>query len=259
MFGNPATIQHRENVCASTEVEQEIPLNAVLQQDDLFICVLSFLDVGSIAQTSQACSQCSTGASADVLWLDLCRRHWASKTAQYHLTDDRQAHLSSRSCNWKDHYKEHEEDGKRARITAEELSSLTFDFTFRIAPNIRRSCEFQFREDGHVYGHPQGFAYAWKILSDGGRIALGPFPVADVHRRDDWGWVVCNVNIVCCSMEPGQFTVGSSAAVSHPRYFAPLQPTDSNDNIEHHFAEWDDISAEILHADSDANSADRIL
>lgn len=35
--------------------------------------------------------------------------------------------------------------------------------------------------------------------ADGSRVELGQFPQAKVLRRKDWGWAICNSNVVCCS------------------------------------------------------------
>ena len=36
--------------------------------------------------------------------------------------------------------------------------------------------------------------------ADGLRVELGQFPQAKVVRRSDWGWAICNSNVVCCDV-----------------------------------------------------------
>jgi len=106
----------------------------------------------------------------------------------------------------------HEEDGSRHKIGVDELTDLTFDFTFRMSPSVRASVNFRFNSDFRVSGHPNEMTYIWKLLSDGRQVALGDFPVAEVYRRSDWGWVVANCNIVCCSLDDQQKSASASAS-----------------------------------------------
>ena len=47
------------------------------------------------------------------------------------------------------------------------------------------------------------FRYEWRLLSKGKEVMLGEYPTGWVRRLASWGWAVCNVNIVCLSVEPG--------------------------------------------------------
>ena len=186
-----------------------------------FLHALSCLDVRDLC-TNAAVSICwNVLACHDMLWLELCRRLWSTKVCCFHLTAARLMKLQSNGHSWKEQYKQHLEDGARNCITMQELTTLVWDFTFRLHPQARASASFRFDMSGHVSGHPNGLTYSWRLSDDGRRVELGQFPQARVIRRADWGWAIANSNIVCCSLEDEDLTGEGSegASVLHPELF----------------------------------------
>ena len=160
-------------------------------------------------------------ASHDMLWLELCRRLWSTKAGCFHLTPARLMKLQSKGHSWKEQYRKHLEDGSRNCLTMQEITTLVWDFTFRLRPEARASTSFRFDMSGYVCGHPNGLTYSWRLSDDGRRVELGQFPQARVIRRADWGWAIANSNIVCCSLEDEDLTGEGSegASVLHPELF----------------------------------------
>ncbi|CAK9000176.1 unnamed protein product [Durusdinium trenchii] len=162
---------------------------------------------------------CKT-AQEDALWLELCRACWSTKVSSFHLTKRRQEELSSQGISWKEHYRQHLQDGGRSCITLEELTENVWDFTFRLHPQLRASSSFRFDPDSRcVTGHPNGLTYHWQLSADGHRVELGAFPQAKVIRRDDWGWAIANSNIVCCSLDAKDLAVPGAVDL-HPQLFS---------------------------------------
>jgi hypothetical protein len=61
--------------------------------------------------------------------------------------------------------------------------------------------------------------YEWRLLNKGKEVMLGQYPTGWVRRLASWGWAVCNVNIVCLSIEPGvdgepELAVSTTAAAA---------------------------------------------
>lgn len=195
----------------------------VVLSGDFLTVLLSSCELSTVHCAGLVSSAWHEVAESSTVWMEMCRRRWATKVSKYHLTPHRKRHLSlgSSVLSWKEQYRLHEEDGKRSCISAEELTSLTFDFNFRMMAHTRASQNFRFCSDGHVSGHPNGLTYEWRLLAAGNEVALGEFPVAQVQRRTDWGWVVSNPNVVCCSLDDdGDWEMrGSSAAALHPEFF----------------------------------------
>ena len=194
--------------------------HTVFPQTDDFIHALSFLDVKDLGVNAAVSASWNAAACHDMLWLEHCRRCWSTKACSFHLTAARLSKLQSRGRSWKEQYRHHVEDGSRACITREELTSLVWDFTFRLHPQVRASTTFRFEISGHVAGHPNGLTYAWQLSDDGRRVELGKFPQARVIRRADWGWAIANSNIVCCSLEEEDLSGEGSASVLHPELFS---------------------------------------
>ncbi|CAL1164102.1 unnamed protein product [Cladocopium goreaui] len=181
-----------------------------------FLCFrfLGVVELCTVEATKRSWSQL---AKEDALWLELCRDLWCRKVQRYRLTKQRQSELQG-SASWKELYRQHLEDGRRVCITQQELTETVWDFTFRLHPQIRASSAFRFEASGNVGGHPNGLTYQWFLSADGSRVELGQFPQAKVLRRKDWGWAICNSNVVCCSVDPEDLE--HAAAVDlHPELF----------------------------------------
>ena len=181
-------------------------LTTVLGNDDLLISVLAHADIVALGTAAKVSRRFREASAAEVLWEPLCAQRWATKAKRYHLTPARRAELVAMGLGWKDQYKRHEEDGRRRWLKNEaELSSLTFDFRFRMSMQSVDSVRFRFEADGHVSGHPNGLTYDWTLthpsLQHGPHqtVTLGQFPPARVERLPSWHWVVSNPNVVCCS------------------------------------------------------------
>ena len=189
-------------------------------QTDDFLHSLSFLNVTELGLSAAVTPSWNASACHDILWLELCRRFWSTKARNFHLTSARLSKLQSRACSWKEQYRHHLEDGSRKHITYLELTSLIWDFTFRLHPQVRASSAFRFDASGHVSGHPNGLTYAWQLSDNGRRVELGQFPQAKVIRRADWGWAIANSNIVCCSLEEEDLDGEGGASALHPELFS---------------------------------------
>mmetsp|Transcript_68669 Transcript_68669/g.155597 ORF Transcript_68669/g.155597 Transcript_68669/m.155597 type:complete len:236 (+) Transcript_68669:58-765(+) len=208
-----------EGRCGDTR--EELAREAVLR-DEFLGLVLAHLDLQGVhAATLASQDFCEVGGS-DAVWAGLCERRWATKVRSFHLTPRRRALLGATGRRWRDHYREHEVDGLRKTIMPEELSSLRFDFTFRMQPHQRAEFNFRFGADSRVHNHPNGLSYVWRVRNLGRQVALGPWPLADVTRRADWGWAVSNPNIVCCSIDEDadeEALMRGSAMQDHPELF----------------------------------------
>lgn len=70
---------------------------------------------------------------------------------------------------------------------------------------------------------------------DGLHVELGQFPQAKVLRRSDWGWAICNSNVVCCASD----AVG--------RTDPPWVGTETWDSIKHADKDaWDCVFGFVL-------------
>jgi hypothetical protein len=142
-------------------------------------------------------------ARTDAVWEPRCAARWATKAHRYHLTPDRKAHLVQAKVPWVEHYVSAEIDGRRTHFNSpDEVSALTFDFSFRGMPQQTASENFRFGRDGMISGHPNGISYRWWISRDGNSVHLGQFPIAKVARMHDWHWAIANGNVVWCSLDP---------------------------------------------------------
>eukprot|EP00928_Gymnodinium_smaydae_P038470 TRINITY_DN26534_c0_g1_i1.p1 TRINITY_DN26534_c0_g1~~TRINITY_DN26534_c0_g1_i1.p1 ORF type:complete len:233 (-),score=25.87 TRINITY_DN26534_c0_g1_i1:210-908(-) len=195
-------------------------------RDEFIIVALSFLESTSACAAATAASRTwQAAADSSLVWEVLCEACWGKKVSAFHLTSGRRRKLAESHKTWKEHYRDHLLDGRRASITRDELCACTFDFTFRLDPFHRvASRSFRFGLDGRVSGHPNGLTYDWELSEDGRHVALGQFPVGTVHRRPDWGWAIANVNIVCHSLDALDVYVrsefvnaGQSSNASHSR------------------------------------------
>ena len=168
----------------------------LLANEDLRLAILVWLetpaDVQSAATVSSAFYETS---SSDILWEPLCEKRWLTKACRFHLTPARRAELLTAGLSWKEQYRLHEIDGRRQRFRdAEELSTHTFDFRFRMEIDDVQSTTFRFESDGRVSGHPNGLTYHWTLTdnADGEQLVrLGNFPAARVKRLKTWQWLMC--------------------------------------------------------------------
>ena len=132
-----------------------------LDDADLLLSILAHADIRDLGTAAQVARRCCEAAGADALWEALCAQRWATKAKRYHLTPARRAELGATGLGWREQYKRHEADGRRTRLKDEaELTSLTFDFRFRMSMQSVASVNFRFEADGHVSGHPNGLTYA---------------------------------------------------------------------------------------------------
>eukprot|EP00929_Paragymnodinium_shiwhaense_P090441 TRINITY_DN50626_c0_g1_i2.p1 TRINITY_DN50626_c0_g1~~TRINITY_DN50626_c0_g1_i2.p1 ORF type:complete len:334 (+),score=40.60 TRINITY_DN50626_c0_g1_i2:93-1094(+) len=190
-----------------------VSLAAAVLTDEVLLTCAGCLTVQDVQRALPVSASFVAVLEADQLWRELCRRRWKKKVAPYHLTAERQARLEETRRSWKELYADAEADGARQTLRdVEEVSGLTFDFTFRLSPEHYASRSFRFHEQGYVTGHPNGpqFSYSWRLQGHGGEVTLGPFPVAQVYRRPDWGWCVANCNVILLSI--AQLFVGSAPA-----------------------------------------------
>ena len=171
----------------------------------LSLGVLSYVDAQDLALRAGLVSQRFRHAAAqDMLWEPLCVRHWATKARRYHLTPERRAALlgAGAATTWAQRYADAEIDGRRSCFNSpDEVSELTFDFSFRGMPDQTASECFKFGSNGTIAGHPNGITYHWALGADGTTVHLGEFPRAKVTRLHDWHWAVANGNVVWCSLD----------------------------------------------------------
>jgi hypothetical protein len=91
--------------------------------DELFVHVLSFLDVCDLCNCSQVSKQWYLLADDSMLWKAHCRRLWADKI--YVAAHIRTDHDSKRA------YRQSLQDSKRRILTVDELCTMSWNFRFK--------------------------------------------------------------------------------------------------------------------------------
>ena len=193
------------------------PQDAVFGDAEL-LNVLAFIRTSELVRVAGRVSRYFRAAArADVLWEPRCAARWATKAHRYHLTPARKAWLLAQGkVPWVEHYARHEIDGRRTHFNSpDEVSALTFDFSFRGMPEQTASENFRFGHDGMISGHPNGIMYRWWISRDGNAVHLGQFPIAKVARMHDWHWAIANGNVVWCSLDPADISDVEEALAVH--------------------------------------------
>eukprot|EP00747_Dinoflagellata_sp_TGD_P186818 gnl/TRDRNA2_/TRDRNA2_44139_c0_seq2.p1 gnl/TRDRNA2_/TRDRNA2_44139_c0~~gnl/TRDRNA2_/TRDRNA2_44139_c0_seq2.p1 ORF type:complete len:246 (+),score=34.95 gnl/TRDRNA2_/TRDRNA2_44139_c0_seq2:78-815(+) len=163
--------------------------------DHVLLEIFSFLEPAALlAGSSIVCSVWRKIAHDDTLWLEHCRRRWATKASRFHLSKRRKAVLEAGGPgSWMKAYRVAEENGSRSSIMRLELTSLAFQYYLPEQPSILASPDhFRFCCDGLTLGHPLGCRFPWVLDDDGVGIQWGPpfafFPKGLLSRRLDWSW-----------------------------------------------------------------------
>jgi hypothetical protein len=201
---------------------------AVLENDGLLFQVLSSCDAPTLSTCGRVCRQWSECAASDSLWLPLCHLQRADKATRFRIGDDdagqwRREKIRGTASfrGWWAEYLDAQEKARRICLSEDELTSLTFSFTFKrglrsyaVHPASQSLC---FAPDGKLSGHPSGLRFPWRLTEGGLALDIGPedapFPKASVKRMADWSWRVENENVLL--REVGCVTGESGGAADH--------------------------------------------
>ncbi len=180
--------------------------------------------VACLARSTRVSKAFSIAASSDNLWREICNGRWQTKWGYEERWQ--QALLEVEPGGWRRRFVQAELDGTRGAITAEEVSSLMWDFRFWRGPQpqqhgelfrsgVRTSSSTGLRfeprsatlRQGAVTGHPSGRGdLEWFLNEDGLSIQWGAtpnlFPRARVFRLPSWGWELQNPNVVLRATVP---------------------------------------------------------
>ncbi|KAL8204611.1 hypothetical protein R6Q57_010234 [Mikania cordata] len=200
---------------------------------DVMLMILNRLDACSLASTLLVSRRWSTGASSDIIWSKKCEELWVGKAHLPHfLQTQGLSELSAYSLSVK--------DGKRNRITKEDLWDHAWEYHFREAFNLNfeapeywrnldpywtgehSTMRRYFHPDGsqtadlndQVWGgHESCYSIVTSFLADGKMrkhyVRINRWPPMCVARRQDWGWEMSN-HLYCYSSVPDAHIKGGT-------------------------------------------------
>ncbi|KAL9190677.1 hypothetical protein ACHAXT_000383 [Thalassiosira profunda] len=232
---------------------------AVLSTPDLLLDILRPLIDGDFMPVLCSLSLISKdfhrATSSDQFWREVCRQRWKGKWG-YHARWERAVADYSRCLTvkqqrgtskdtaaddedtfWRERYFFEERDSTRDRISAEELSSLVFDFRFWIgeptlvdggrivvesgllrsvsteigfsdpSPCEERVAGISWTARGRLTGHPSpepGIEWFLDERSNAMQWGYAPdlWPRGNVQRLKNWGWQIMNPNVCLRAIDP---------------------------------------------------------
>ena len=182
------------------------PSDSVLLQSDVLSSILAHLSPWQVIATERVSHGFRRAAEDNALWRRFCNIHWHVRHERYRLTPQRALAIEAdaRFKSWRQEFEAAARDATRVRLSAEELSQLTFDYHRKRGAMV--GLRFRFCPDGLIDG-PIPERLPWKLDRSRRAVTIGtreaPCPPLYASREDDWTWRLENRNVVL--FEEGAF------------------------------------------------------